>query len=142
MGYRSRLVLVLSKRAEEEFQRKLMEKEWYMIANGETHVLEFNKIAQDGALWFVNENSLTKINDNGDKVYYWDWIRWYPDSNLSDNCLNSIIQSLSMKDYLFICLGEDVNDIELNGNYYDNSFGINFERKIESNKGSIEDLFK
>ena len=36
----------------------------------------------------------------------------------------------SLPHYYFIRVGEDYNDIEVNGGFWDNSFGMRIERRI------------
>lgn len=140
MGYRSTLVLVVSREGELELQYELNNKKWFEIAN-ENHEIKFNPEVQNNVKAELN-TVIIKENENGDKLYVWEWIKWYPEDDIEDRILNNIIHHLSSKNYLFICIGEDVTDTELDGNYYDNQFGIGFERRIYSNKGDIENLLK
>lgn len=142
MGYLNDLILVLSERCDKEFRKQLNNENWFTFANIETHIFEVHPEVQTYAHDFVNSAEI-KTAENGDKVYYWKQIKWYPEDDNRDNVLYSIIQNLSpMSEYLFISLGDNVDDIVIFGSYFNNTFGIGFERKITCNKGNIDELFK
>jgi hypothetical protein len=104
MGYRSEVALALSKEAYNNMPEN--------VKNA------FNEIG------WKNPNS---ENENS-VIFYNDWIKWYESDN-EINLIENFISNLEDKHFGFIRLGEDNEDIEFKGKYFD--FGISFVRKIE-----------
>ena len=70
-----------------------------------------------------------KIEDEGCHAWCRDRYRWNsssPDIAFVEDYLGE----LHMEDYLFIRIGEDINDIEVCGDYVDNPLGMNMDRTI------------
>ena len=57
---------------------------------------------------------------------------WYTWNSSSPNVafVEDYLGDLHTEDYLFIRIGEDINDIEICGDYVDNPLGMNMDRTI------------
>lgn len=115
MGYRSDVALCLTR-------------------NGiETLVSELDKFS-DETRQSVNElleypkNHFTDP-DTGSKMWFWDYLKWYQDYP-DVAFIEDILSMLDESDYLFIRIGEDSDDNEIQGNYWDNPFGMYLSRTI------------
>jgi len=111
MGYYSKVGLVLKKEANIKLQKELEE------INGEPHEL-FNG-------W--RDKFLTD-EKTGAVLYYWDAIKWY-----GDECdwANEFLEKLDSREYLFMRLGEDFDDLEEKGLFSDNPFDLRATGKLE-----------
>ena len=66
-------------------------------------------------------------------MWYWDSIKWYefdPEYFPEIDFISSFLHSLKEDDYLFIRIGENLEDIETNGMYLGNPFNLGISRKI------------
>ncbi len=118
MGYHSEVALTISSKCVEALENK--------INNCQN--------TAKSALCTLLENADEKgIDDStGDKFWYWNWIKWYHD--YPEICmLEEFMSSLDYDEYLFIRLGEDMNDTEIYGSYYDNPFEMHVHHTIEIN---------
>ena len=111
MGYRSDVALVLSRKGTEKLNATLND----------------SKISDN------TRSSLSRLLDNADdkhedistgaKIWYWEWIKWYPEySDIS--ILEELMSELADEEFRFIRIGEEMTDIEENGSYYNNPFGL------------------
>jgi hypothetical protein len=78
------------------------------------------------------------IERDGCRLYYATWIKWYEDYPIVQavtDYLVSLEDDGKSEDYLFIRLGEDYNDIEEEGEFWDNPFDLGWARKININFG-------
>ena len=73
---------------------------------------------------------------SGAEVWYWEWIKWYDcyPAGYQDVCfIIEVLQELDDEDYRFIRIGEEDDDTEMSGRFWDNPFdmyltrGINFQ---------------
>ena len=74
-----------------------------------------------------------KDNDTGSEVWLWNWIKWYDSEPYFFDEIKFIadtIQSLPEKDYRFIRIGENYDDIEVDGSFWDNPFDFDIERTL------------
>ncbi len=46
-------------------------------------------------------------------------------------CINSVMEELDDEDFLFIRIGEDFEDLEIQGRYWDNPFNLDVVRTVE-----------
>ena len=128
MGYRNEVVCVLKKEAAELINKNI---------NNET------KHNQDLRNWVIGKlNEATEVVDGktGDKLYYWENTRWDPDDILYSILQNNILTNGKLDNYLFISVGDDIDDITVIGFYYDNPFGVYLKRSITYKDGDIHDL--
>ena len=97
---------------------------------GKENIEKWNNIVNDNSNLqdFLESADRYEILEN-DCLVWFDGVKWYdgdPDVLLIETFRNS----LEFKDYLFICLGEDITDNEYYGQYYSNTFNLGWERKI------------
>ena len=64
-----------------------------------------------------------------DEVYYWEWLKWY--SDFPDvSFIEKFMADLEVEDYLFFRVGEEIGDIEIKGEFWDNPFEFNILQTI------------
>ena len=116
MGYRSSVGIVFTKEAEEKFQQKiklLNEKEYLDIST------------------FINYSDEQIIDsDTGSKLYYWDYIKWYTGLDLEPTFIENFLKELKYTEYRFIRIGEELDDVESEGEYFNNPFNLDIIRTI------------
>ena len=117
MGYRSAVALVLSPKGVEVLNSKLHDATSQKSSHSTLGRLLKNADEQ-------GEDSRT-----GDKFWYWEWIKWYPEYPEIE-ILEGIMSELADEEYQFIRLGEENTDIEQRGAYYNNPFGMDLRRSI------------
>ena len=61
--------------------------------------------------------------DTGAEVYLWNYVKWYDDFK-EVSFLEELMQELNEQDYLFIRTGEDYDDTEVQGYFWDNPFDL------------------
>jgi hypothetical protein len=70
-----------------------------------------------------------KIKDEDCHAWCWDRCTW--NSSSPDVAfVEGYLGDLHTEDYLFIRIGEDINDIEVCGDYVDNPLGMSMDRTI------------
>ena len=117
MGYRSDIGLVLTQSAVQRMHKKL-------------NTLNKNSEAFSAITDFIayadkyHEDADTKA-----KVYLWNYVKWYDDFK-EVNFLEELMQELNEQDYLFIRIGEDYDDTEVRGDFWDNPFALELNRGI------------
>lgn len=117
MGYRSDVGLVLSKKAVAELKRRLDALD--NNSNKQTTIRELMEYAQSH---YTDKNS-------EDEVYYWEWLKWY--SDFPDvSFIERLMADLEVEDYLFFRVGEEIGDIEIKGEFWDNPFEFNILQTI------------
>lgn len=65
----------------------------------------------------------------GDELWHWKTIKWYADYE-DITFLENLMAHMDCDDYRFIGIGEDADDSEVRGCYWDNPFEMSFERNI------------
>lgn len=109
MGYRSEVGLAIT-------QKGLSE-----VLEGDITLTEKVKECLDSADFHEKEN---------DHLFIWEYIKWY-DSTFEDiSALMKRLNELDPKEYLFIRIGEDPEDLEQKGGYYFNDFDFGYERRL------------
>ncbi len=66
-----------------------------------------------------------------DILLYWNDVKWYSDSYKPISDLQSFINNLEWGDYQFIRVGENLDDNEEKGSYYDNDFDVSIIRQVD-----------
>lgn len=66
---------------------------------------------------------------SGSEVWHWDWLKWYAEFP-EMAFVEDVLRTLEGPDYLFLRLGEEYDDTEIQGCFWDNPFGIKLERSI------------
>ncbi len=117
MGYRSDIGLALTQSAVQRMHQKLNT----LDKNSEAFSVITDFIAYADKHY---EDADTKA-----KVYLWNYVKWYDDFK-EVNFLEELMQELNEQDYLFIRIGEDYDDTEVRGDFWDNPFALEINRGI------------
>lgn len=67
--------------------------------------------------------------DSGAETYLWEGVKWYdefPDVEFIEN----LLMELDWGDFLFIRIGEELDDIDIRGSFWDNPFDLGISRSI------------
>ncbi len=67
--------------------------------------------------------------DEGCRAWYWEGFKWYTQDR-DIRFLEEHLASLDWGQYLFIRVGEELDDIEYHGGFWDNPFGMCLTRGI------------
>jgi hypothetical protein len=72
----------------------------------------------------------SKIDEgSGSVVFLWEGEKWYDEFD-EIAFVSKLMENLPHEDFLFICIGEDYDDIAIRGNFCGTPFNISVERKI------------
>lgn len=118
MGYRSEVGLCLSKKAIE-----------YM----ETKCQEASVQLQDAVTrLFKDADYAYEDKSTGDKMWQWSWIKWYemPFGYEEIQFVRDVMLELEEEDYLFVRVGEELDDLESRGSYWENPFHLELDRSV------------
>lgn len=118
MGYRSQVGMALSKSALDTMNRKLE------MADGPTR-----SAVKD----FLDSADIYKHSEDGSEGYIWDLIKWY-DEEPEVKFFDAFFSEIDCSAYLFVLVGEDADDGENRGCFFNNPFGLHLVRKVEMNK--------
>ena len=66
-------------------------------------------------------------------LYYWQSVKWYGADELMD-----YLGNIPGEDYYFIRIGEELDDNEINGDWWDNPFECSLSRSIEFSNNKKE----
>jgi len=119
MGYRSDVGLALSKAGAEQLREELRA----LNKNSET-------FSETTAFLNATDKHL-KHEATGAELYLWSWLKWYehyPDVRFMEDLMGK----LESDDFLFLRIGEDMNDNEERGSFWDNPFELSILRTITS----------
>lgn len=116
MGYRSDVALCLSQNGISALTEKL-DKSSPAIRDEAKELLDHPK------------NHFTD-SATGSQFWYWEGLKWYEDFP-DVGFIEHLMGKLDIKEYLFIRIGEDSDDNEIQGAYWNNPFGMCLSRSIE-----------
>jgi hypothetical protein len=119
MGYRSEVGLCLTKDA----AAKLDEARAYM------KVVRDERLGDTDRLFMSAEE---RHDEDGSIAYYWSSLKWYADYE-DVAFVDKFLKSIDGSDYLFLRVGEDVDDTESRGWWWDNPFEMRVSREIMFN---------
>lgn len=120
MGYYSDVALALTKRGKEQFMLALESAETSMAAKEQVPRL----------LGWADKHL---VEDDGSESWYWKQIKWYTDwpEDFADvYFIDNILSELSEEEFYFARIGEEHDDNEIRGLWWDNPFGISLCREI------------
>ena len=118
MGYRSDVALCLTAKAEQTLRNSL---------NTAQTTLSPDDL---NALKDLIASPQTFKEKKGATLRYWRWCKWYLEYPVF-SFIDSVMTDLDSSDYLFLRIGEDLDDIERDGEFYDNPFELNVSVTIE-----------
>lgn len=119
MGYRSDVVLVLARRGVNELQKALAQPEldqetWKetksLLANAETHLRD---------------------PESGSELWHWKNLKWYTDYPEVAFLENFLAAKIREEDFQFIRIGEDWDDLETLGLWFEDPFDLRLIRRID-----------
>ena len=117
MGYRSEVGLALTKDGVEVLERKLASPELRQ---------EIRELIRE---FFDNADKHAKEEKRGQEAWYWDYRKWYTEFP-EVAFLEQLISELPDKDFRFIRIGEDYDDTEVRGGFWENPFDMELGRYI------------
>lgn len=115
MGYRSQVGMALTKSALDNMNKKL-----------ETVDESTRSAVED----FLDSADTYKHSDDGSEGYIWDLIKWY-DEEPEVKFFDALFAEIDCSAYLFVRVGEDADDGESKGCFFNNPFGLHLVRKVE-----------
>ena len=116
MGYRSDVGLALKQPAVHTLHQKL---------NALDKNSEAFSVVSD---FLVYADKHLEDADSGAEVYLWEGIKWYEE--FSDvGFIENLLTELDWSNFLFIRIGEDYDDTEARGDFWENPFDLKLTRK-------------
>ena len=117
MGYRSDVGLALTQAAVQTLNQKL---------NALDKNSEAFSIITD---FFAYADKHFEDTDSGSEVYLWEYVKWYEE--FSDvGFIEHLPAELDWSDFLFIRIGEELEDIDTRGSFWDNPFDLGISRSL------------
>ncbi len=125
MGYYSEVGLCLNKAAHAAMLKKLAKQ------NKET------KKEVKELLTYADKYIAHAKTEKESVLYHWEWVKWYS-SYTEVKFIEEFLQTLGDDEevellYRFVRIGEDYDDIEFLGGYYDNPFEMDLGRSVYIN---------
>ena len=117
MGYRSDVGLCLTKTGVEKLHTRLAALE------------PKEKKTQDITSLLTSYCDRHEENESGARVWFWGNVKWYWDYHDVD-FVEDVIRGLDDEDYYFIRVGEQNDDTEVRGGFFDNPFCMSLVRCI------------
>ncbi len=111
MGYRSDVGIALSKEAAAILKTKLetaKTDERYLFDHADRHEID---------------------DDSGDELWRWNYVKWY-DEHPDVSFATRFLHELEPDKYLYARAGEEYDDLELNGGYWQNAFGLGISTAV------------
>lgn len=119
MGYYSDVGLCLSKKGVASLKKALGR------LGHDAEATELDKEAVQKLLCLPSHMS----SPSGACAWYWECMKWYEDF-YEVRFVDSLLSALEPADYSFIRLGEDHDDTEWRGDFYDNPFNMRISRVL------------
>lgn len=85
-------------------------------------------------LKYASKHSIDK--QTGAEIWSWDSIKWYtcdPENFPEVDFLEKFLNVTEEKEYRFMRIGENYDDVEVNGYFIDNPFEMSLSRQIRMN---------
>lgn len=70
-----------------------------------------------------------KADESGAGAWFWETVKWY-DGYTDVDFVDNFLTGLDEEDYYFIIVGEDYDDTEIRGLFWDNPFTMHLVRSI------------
>ena len=115
MGYRSDVGLTLTRTGVEALNRKLQ------TVNEERRDAA-SHLLQCAGIHYTDSHS-------GAELWYWEWLKWYPEY-LDVSVFEELMDEVDHEDFRFIRIGEDEDDTESRGGFWENPFEMDLRRDI------------
>lgn len=114
MGYRSQVGMALTKSALDNMASKLA------VVDEQTR-----SDVED----FLDSADIYRRSDDGSEGYIWDLIKWYDDEPVV-KFFAAFFAEVDCSNYLFVRVGENADDGESEGCFFNNPFGLHLVRKV------------
>ena len=143
MGYRLNIGLVLTKHGVEKIKEAIENVCINELMENSLHATRAN-IIREAKSTLTSADITYKDEETGSEVFYWEHVKWHPGS-VRTTIIENVIDNLDSKNYLYIVIGEELKDINIEGSYYNNPFNmhlvrsINIEKPINNNKDEYEE---
>lgn len=112
MGYTSRVGICMTAESAKLFQ---------------DNIQKLENTLREGVIDLLSDADILKDDDC--KSWYWDCYKWYSeDSDIS--FVVDYLESLDWNQFLFLRIGEELDDVACLGNWWDNSIGMCLIRDI------------
>ena len=121
MGYRSDVGLALTRLGVETLENRLASPD--VGEEVRKRIREFLDHAEKHA----------KDEKNGEEAWYWDYLKWYTDDPVhfpEVDFIEKLVAELAYEDFRFIRIGEDYDDTEMWGGFWENPFDMELGRYI------------
>ena len=121
MGYRSEVGLALTRVGVETLENRLASSE--LGEEVRKRIREFLDHADKHA----------KDEKSSEEAWYWDYLKWYTDDPVyfpEVDFIEKLISELPYEDFRFIRIGEDYDDTEMRGGFWENPFDMELGRYI------------
>lgn len=132
MGYRSDVGLVLSKNIADKLRKTIKNISLTELTENNHHITE-SMIINNIKSILSSADTVYKDEKTGSEVYYWGWVKWYPES-FRTIIIENILNDSDPDEYLYIVIGEEDDDIKIKGNYINNPFEMCLIRDIHITK--------
>lgn len=116
MGYYSEAALVFTAKGAETMRSMIDEQQLGMA-------LRTRNFLEEANMHSIDSKSRAEF-------FHWDSVKWYQMFE-EIACINSVMEELDDEDFLFIRIGEDFEDIEILGRYWENPFNLDVVRTVE-----------
>lgn len=116
MGYYSEAALVFTAKGAETMRSMIDEQQLGMALRTRNFLEEANTHSID--------------SESRAEFFHWDSVKWYLMFE-EIACINSVMEELDDEDFLFIRIGEDFEDLEIQGSYWENPFNLDVVRTVE-----------
>lgn len=123
MGYRSNVALCLTAEAEQTLSNSLNDAQKILSPDDLYALKEFIASPQT----FKEENGIT--------LRYWSWCKWYLEDPVI-SFMDNFMADLEYSSYLFCRIGDELDDIERDGGFYENPFELNVSVTIDFNSNN------
>ncbi len=117
MGYRSHVGICLAQDAFKQLEDKIQALPQHL---------------QEEVRSLFGDSEFTR-EDEGSRVWYWEGFKWYS-SDPDITFLKGYLSDLEDEQYLYLLVGENLDDVEYHGRFWDNPFGMCLTRGIEFNE--------
>ncbi len=120
MGYYSDVVFALTKKGKEYFDKKLSNETTPAKTREEMAVL----------LKYADQH---RTDESGAEVWFWKDVKWYTDwpEHFPDvDFIDKLMDELDEEEYYFVRVGEEYDDNEIRGLWWNNPFGVTLCRNI------------
>lgn len=121
MGYCSEVGLALTKKGVETMQGRLASPS--IEPQTRERIREF----------FDHADKHARDEESGHEAWYWDYLKWYDDDPAhfpEVDFVEKLMAELDAADFRFIRIGEDYDDTEVRGGFWENPFDMELGRSI------------